>query len=217
VASVRRWRPQVHLKPLEFIFQNQRVAVVNKPAGLLSVLGTDARVNDSVESRLQAQWPQAKLVHRLDLETSGVLVAALDAEAFVFLQKQFQKRAVKKRYVAVVQGLVEADAGRIELWLRADLDMRPRQLVDPLHGKKATTDFQVLERRDGTTRLHLYPHEGRTHQLRVHTSHALGLGRPIVGDSLYGQPAARMMLHAEQLELEWPDVGRQIVTSWCPF
>ncbi|TPW12976.1 MAG: hypothetical protein FD129_1363, partial [bacterium] len=132
------------------------------------------------------------LVHRLDLDTSGVLVAALDEEAYHDLQSQLLRREVRKRYVAWVDGELTADRGTISLPMRVDLDQRPRQVVDFVHGKDAITDWTVLERREGRTRVAMFPRTGRTHQLRVHAAHAAGLGAAIVGDRLYGMAGARL-------------------------
>ncbi|MDX2015019.1 MAG: RluA family pseudouridine synthase [Myxococcaceae bacterium] len=214
VAPSRRYRPPPREQhALEVLHEDARLLVVNKPEGLLSVPGTDSSVTDSVLARVRALKPHATgplLVHRLDVETSGLLLVALDDEAFVALQRQFIERTIEKRYVAVLDGLLDADEGRVELPLRVDLEQRPRQLVDFEHGKPALTLYRVLERAGGRTRVHFFPRTGRTHQLRVHAAHALGLHRPIVGDRLYGQPERRLYLHAERLEFRHPDDGRLV-------
>jgi tRNA pseudouridine32 synthase/23S rRNA pseudouridine746 synthase len=210
VSARRAWKPRP-LGPLEILFEDERLAVVAKPAGLLSVPGKDER--DSVLQRLRAKHPNASLVHRLDLDTSGVLLAALDADAHRALQHQFLSRTVEKRYVAWLEGEVAGDSGTICLPLRVDLEQRPRQVVCFEHGKKAVTDWRVVERRDGRTRVELFPRTGRTHQLRVHAAHPQGLGAPIVGDRLYGRDGERLMLHAEALTFAHPTTGARVTFS----
>jgi tRNA pseudouridine32 synthase / 23S rRNA pseudouridine746 synthase len=219
VAPLRRFRPKAaHSNLLPLCFEDSRFVVINKPEGLLSVPGTDAALTDSVWSRVKAAYSFASgplLVHRLDSDTSGLLLVALDAEAYVALQRQFIERRIHKRYLAVVGGAVAADRGRISLPLRVDLEQRPRQLVDYACGKPAITDFEVLQREPSATRVAFCPVTGRTHQLRVHAAHPLGLGAAIVGDRLYGRAAARLMLHAEQLAFVHPFTGGDIVID-CP-
>ena len=197
---------------LHIVYRDEHLLVIDKPAGLLSVPGRE--VTDSVLTRLRRRFPQASgplLVHRLDLGTSGLLLAALNPEVHKRLQRQFLDRSVRKRYVAIVAGEPAADEGVIELPLRVDLDDRPRQLVCHRHGKPATTRQRVVAREEGRSRLHLFPLTGRTHQLRVHAAHPAGLGLPIIGDELYGTvPAPRMMLHAEALEIRHPVTGREL-------
>lgn len=195
---------------LNTVYEDDRMIVFAKPAGLLSVPGRGAHSRDSVLSRLRKSHPNATgalLVHRLDLDTSGVIVAALDSQAHAFLQAQFARREVQKRYIAWLEGDVVQDSGHIELPMRADFENRPRQIYDPADGKPAITDWRVVERRDGRTRVEFFPHTGRTHQLRVHASHRLGLNAPIVGDRLYGKAGARMLLHAEQIAFRHPTTG----------
>jgi tRNA pseudouridine32 synthase/23S rRNA pseudouridine746 synthase len=187
--------------------------VVDKPHGLLSVPGREASLTDSVLTRLRARYPNATgplLVHRLDLDTSGLLVAALDPRTHATLQRQFLHRTVHKRYVAWLQGLVKGERGTIDFPLRVDLDDRPRQIHDPVHGKPAVTEWHVLERDGERTRVAFFPHTGRTHQLRVHAAHPLGLGAPIVGDRLYGHPGERLLLHAEALSFLHPGTGQPV-------
>jgi tRNA pseudouridine32 synthase/23S rRNA pseudouridine746 synthase len=190
------------------LHEDPRVVVVAKPEGLLSVPGKGE--SDSVLERLRARHPGARLVHRLDLDTSGVLIAALDEPTYHALQRQFAERSIEKRYVAWLDGEVSGDGGTVSLPLRVDLDQRPRQLVDFEHGRTAETRWQVLERRGGRTRVAFFPRTGRTHQLRVHAAHAQGLGTPIVGDRLYGSPAERLMLHAEALTFVHPASGERL-------
>jgi tRNA pseudouridine32 synthase/23S rRNA pseudouridine746 synthase len=219
VAPARRFLPPVAPSgALRIVHEDRWIIVVDKPAGLLSVPAKDPSITDSVLARLQALHPGAQLAHRLDLDTSGLLVAARDAATQVALQRQFAAREVRKRYVAWVSGVVAGERGRVELAMRVDLDDRPRQIHDPVHGKPAVTEWEVVERRGGRTRLHLFPLTGRTHQLRVHAAHPLGLGAPIVGDRLYGHPAGRLMLHAEQLEFVHPATAAAVAfASPAPF
>lgn len=192
-------------KTVEIIYQDDDIAVVNKPAEFLSVPGKT--IEDSVYLRMKQQFPDATgplIVHRLDMSTSGLMVIVLSKRANKSLQKQFISRSVKKRYVALIDGELEQDEGVITLPMRGDLYDRPRQLVCFEHGKPAETKWQVVGRQSGKTKVHLYPKTGRTHQLRVHCAHHLGLNMPIVGDDLYGLKADRLHLHAETLELEHP-------------
>jgi tRNA pseudouridine32 synthase/23S rRNA pseudouridine746 synthase len=213
VEPARRFLPpDVRHAPLEIVHEDRWLVVVNKPAGLLSVPGKDA-VGDSALERLRERHPDATgplLVHRLDLDTSGLLVACLDARAHGKLQKQFIGRTVEKRYVAVLEGRVGGEAGEISLPLRVDLNDRPRQIHDPTHGKPAVTRWELVAREEDTTRVHLFPKTGRTHQLRVHAAHPEGLGAPIVGDRLYGREGERLLLHAESLSFVHPGTGERV-------
>ncbi|MGR5146898.1 pseudouridine synthase [Photobacterium alginatilyticum] len=192
-------------KTVEVIYQDDHMAVVNKPAEFLSVPGKT--IEDSVYHRMKQQFPDAMgplIVHRLDMSTSGLMVIALSHRANKSLQKQFIQRTVQKRYVALVDGLIEQDEGIIKLPLRGDIDDRPRQLVCYQHGKPAETKWEVIERKNARTKVYLYPKTGRTHQLRVHCAHIEGLHMPMIGDDLYGKKANRLHLHAERLELTHP-------------
>ena len=194
-----------HGKDLAIVYQDSDMLVVNKPAEFLSVPGKN--IEDSVYMRIKTQFPQASgplIVHRLDMSTSGLLIIALNKRAHKALQKQFIERSIEKRYVALVAGNVVEDSGTIELPLILDFDDKPRQMVCYQHGKHALTTWRVLERKNNTTRLHLFPKTGRTHQLRVHCAHKLGLNMPIVGDDHYGLKAERLHLHAEYLSLSHP-------------
>ncbi len=187
------------------IFEDRWLMVVAKPCGLLSVPGRSGQLRDSVVTRLRRTEPALDVVHRLDLDTSGILLAAKDPATCALLQQQFARRLVDKRYVAWLDGEVAGERGTIELALRVDVDDRPRQIVDPIHGKHAVTEWRVVERRAGRTRVEFVPRTGRTHQLRVHAAHPLGLAAPIAGDRLYGRPTAdRLLLHAESLAFEHP-------------
>jgi tRNA pseudouridine32 synthase/23S rRNA pseudouridine746 synthase len=194
------------------VFEDRWLVVVDKPVGLLSVPGR-AGLGDSVLTRLRARLPGAEgplVVHRLDLDTSGLMVVAKDGATYHALQRQFFRREIDKRYVALLDGAIAGEGGTVELALRVDLDDRPRQIHDPVHGKPAITEWSVLSRGDGRTRVALQPRTGRTHQLRVHAAHPRGLGAPIVGDRLYGQPADRLMLHAEALAFVHPHTGQRV-------
>ena len=197
-------------QPLSVIYEDQWLMVVNKPEGLKSVPGRND--GNSVLAQLQARLPQTPwLVHRLDMDTSGLLVVAKDKSTYTALQRQFASRLVKKRYVALLQGLFAGQPqGEVSLPLYADPLDRPYQKVDMQQGKEAVTTYQVLGVYDGHTRVALFPHTGRTHQLRVHCAHAAGLGIPIIGDRLYGTRATRLYLHAEMLSFRHPVTGRQM-------
>ena len=200
-------------KDLPVVYEDEDLLVVNKPAGFLSVPGK--LIADSVQTRMEERFPAARghlIVHRLDMSTSGLLLITKRKEVHRLLQQQFFKRSIKKRYVAVVEGVVEGEEGFIDLPLRGDFEDRPRQLVDPKHGKTARTRWQVVERLpEGRTRVHLWPVTGRTHQLRVHCAHALGLNASIVGDELYGVLGGRLHLHAEELQFTHPGTKELVV------
>ena len=192
-------------KNIEIVFEDEVLAVINKPAEFLSVPGKI--ISDSVYQRVKELYPNATgplIVHRLDMSTSGLMLIAKDEETYVKLQSQFIKRTIKKRYVALLDGILEENEGFIDLPLRVDLDDRPRQLVCYEHGKPAQTKWEKIEVRNNQTLVYFYPITGRTHQLRVHASHELGLKTPIVGDDLYGTIANRLHLHAESLTFEHP-------------
>ena len=199
-------------KELEIIYQDAAMVVINKPTEFLSVPGKV--ITDSVYSRMQAMFPNSNsplIVHRLDMATSGLIVIALTKDAHKALQQQFINRTAEKRYVALLDGIVEHDHGVINLPMRVDLDDRPRQLVCYEYGKPALTKWQVLERKDGKTKVYYYPKTGRTHQLRIHSAHKNGMNMPIVGDDLYGQKAERLHLHAQYLGLNHPVTGEPMV------
>lgn len=192
-------------KELEILFEDDALVIVNKPSGLLSVPGKT--ITDSAYTRLQQRYPDAEgpfVIHRLDMATSGLLVFALTKRANKSLQKQFISRSVEKRYVALLEGEVEQQSGQIKLPMRGDPVDRPRQLVCFEHGKPAETYWEKMSTANGRSKLYLYPKTGRTHQLRVHCAHHLGLNLPMVGDGLYGEKADRLHLHAERLEFEHP-------------
>lgn len=199
-------------KELEIVYQDDAMVVINKPAEFLSVPGKT--ITDSVYSRMQTMFPDSDsplIVHRLDMSTSGLIVIALTKDAHKALQKQFIERTAEKRYVALLDGIAEQNHGEINLPMRVNLDDRPRQLVCYEHGKPALTKWQVLERKDGKTKVYYYPKTGRTHQLRIHSAHQNGMNMPIVGDDLYGQKANRLHLHAQYLGLNHPVTGEPMV------
>jgi tRNA pseudouridine32 synthase/23S rRNA pseudouridine746 synthase len=198
-------------KQIETIFEDEYLCVINKPEGLLSVPGKT--IQDSVYQRMADKYPKATgpiVVHRLDQDTSGLMLIAKDKDTHKHLQEQFQQREIQKEYVALLDGLVEKEGGTIELPLRVDFDNRPMQLVDFKHGKKAITHFKVLQQKKGRTLINLKPITGRSHQLRVHCAHHLGLGVPMVGDNLYGHPNRRLCLHAEKIEFTHPSLNRKM-------
>jgi tRNA pseudouridine32 synthase / 23S rRNA pseudouridine746 synthase len=190
---------------LTTVYEDEPIVVINKPPEFLSVPGKN--VQDSVLHRMQVKYPGATgpmVVHRLDMSTSGLMLVAKTLEAYQYLQYQFIKRKIKKRYTALLDGIIEADKGSIDLPLRVDLDDRPRQLVCTEHGKKAQTEWEVIHRSSTQTRVHFFPITGRTHQLRVHAAHPLGLNTPIIGDDLYGKKGDRLYLHAAAIEFKHP-------------
>ncbi len=199
---------------MRILLHDRHLVVVDKPAGLLSVPGIGPEKADCLVARLQATAPGARIVHRLDFDTSGVIVLALDADTHRELSRQFQDREVRKRYVAVVAGHVAGDSGEIDLPLRKEAMGSARQMVHPTEGKPSVTRWRVLERLENPprTRLSLEPLTGRSHQLRVH---CLAIGHPILGDPLYAPPewrdaAPRLMLHAEMLEFTHPATGERV-------
>lgn len=193
--------------------------VVAKPEGLLSVPGKGPEKADCLIARLQRLYPRVLLVHRLDTDTSGVMVFARTSAAQVALAGQFERRETGKHYIARVDGEVQGDHGTVDLPLTVDWPNRPRQHVDHATGRPAVTDWQVIGRAKGETRMQLMPRTGRSHQLRVHM---LELGHPILGDPLYATGAAaahpRLMLHAERLAFAHPESGERVeFTAPCPF
>jgi tRNA pseudouridine32 synthase/23S rRNA pseudouridine746 synthase len=198
-------------KELSVVFEDDKIMIINKPAEFLSVPGKT--INDSVLTRLRKMLPDATgplLIHRLDMSTSGILVVAKSEEAHKFIQRQFIKRTVHKRYIALLDGVLELNQGIIDLPLRVDLDDRPRQLVCHEYGKSARTKYKVLETINGKTKVEFIPITGRTHQLRVHSAHPNGLSLPIVGDDLYGKKANRLHLHAEFISFIHPESRRKV-------
>lgn len=213
-------RMQVPSKNLEIVYEDPWLSVINKPAGMLSVPGKEDAV--SVYSLMREQYPEADgplTVHRLDMATSGLMLIAKTKRVHQNLQAQFKNRLVRKRYVALLEGIVPKDKDTVDLPLCLNPLDRPRQMVHTEHGKPAITDYQVLERLDGKrTRIAFYPRTGRTHQLRIHAAHPLGLHCPIIGDELYGEKADRLYLHAEYLEFTHPITGETVrITKEAEF
>ncbi len=204
---------------LEIIFEDENILVINKPENLLSVPGKI--VADSVYSILKEKYPYSTgplLVHRLDMATSGILLIAKSMEIYQLLQQQFINRQVKKSYVAVLDGRIKDSKGEINLPLKVDHYDRPRQMVDFEHGKQAITKWELIEQVGNSARIRFFPITGRTHQLRVHAAHHLGLNTPIKGDDIYGHEASRLHLHAESLEIIHPVTGEHLTYySHCPF
>lgn len=198
--------PQV---PLDILHQDHEILLVNKPSGLLSVPGNGDHLSDCLIARVKEAFPEALLVHRLDMDTSGVMIFGLTPHAQRHLGLQFEKRQTKKTYVARVWGEMAEKTGEVDLPLIVDWPNRPLQMVDPENGKPAQTEWRVMRVGDGETRVRLYPRTGRSHQLRVHM---LALGHPILGDPFYAKGPARdfprLMLHAESLRIRHPDGGK---------
>ncbi len=195
-------------KPLDVLHEDSQLLVVNKPSGLLSVPGRGEHLADCLLTRVQAAFPQALLVHRLDRDTSGVMVFAQTPHAQRHLGLQFEKRQTRKTYIARVWGRVAERTGTVDLPLIVDWPNRPLQKVCHDTGKPAVTDWRVVRYEDGTTRIRLFPQTGRSHQLRVHMQ---AVGHPILGDPFYAEGAARnfprLMLHSEELRLKNPEGG----------
>jgi tRNA pseudouridine32 synthase/23S rRNA pseudouridine746 synthase len=205
--------------PLVILHQDHEILIVDKPAGLLSVPGKGEHLADCLMSRIEAAFPTALLVHRLDRDTSGVMVFALTPHAQRHLGLQFEKRYTKKTYVARVWGEIATKTGTINLPLIVDWPNRPLQHVDHENGKPAVTDYRVVRTGGGESRVRLYPKTGRSHQLRVHMKE---IGYPILGDPFYATGPARdyprMMLHSETLQFRHPDGGAGVrFTAKAPF
>ena len=237
--SAVRWRDGVNMEepleqPQDWAVEHTRAQTITtpyvdahlvlaqKPAGVLSVPGLGPRGQDCVAVQLQQRWPDLRVVHRLDMATSGLMVLARGAAAHRTLSMAFERRAVHKQYIAVVSGWVEGESGSIELPLAADWPRRPLQKVDHEQGKPSITRWQVIQRdlEAGLTRLLLEPLTGRSHQLRVHLA---TIGHPIIGDALYAPPqvqalAPRLLLHASRLAFAHPASGAALVfESAAPF
>jgi tRNA pseudouridine32 synthase / 23S rRNA pseudouridine746 synthase len=207
---------------LTVLHSDAELLAFDKPAGLLCVPGRGEDKQDCLATRVQARWPDALVVHRLDMATSGIVLMARGAPVQRQLSIDFAERRAEKAYVAVVQGWIDADQGEIDLPLAADWPNRPLQQVDPLNGKASLTRYRVLQRDTAanTSRVELHPVTGRTHQLRVHL---LALGHPILGDALYAPPAVqaaapRLLLHAQQLRITHPATGATLsINCAAPF
>jgi len=196
---------------LEVIFEDEDIIVVNKPTEFLSVPGI--HIQDSVQTRILSRYPTITgplIIHRLDMSTSGIIVLAKNKNAHQFVQDQFIRHTVEKRYTALLDGLVSSTKGLVDLPLRVDLEDRPRQVVCEVYGKPAQTRYQVVGVEDRYTRVHYFPLTGRTHQLRVHSAHQRGLNIPIVGDDLYGRRGERLCLHAGYIKFVHPRTKQEI-------
>ena len=204
---------------LNIVYEDQWLLIINKPAGMLSVPGKERQT--SIYDLARKAYPEADgpmIVHRLDMATSGLLIIAKDKKTHQHLQAQFKNRSIRKKYIALLDGIVPEDEGTIELPLCPNPLDRPRQMVDTQYGKPAITYYQVLERTDKYTRIAFYPHTGRTHQLRVHAAHPSGLHCPIIGDELYGKKDKRLYLHAESIEFTHPVNGQSMcITEKADF
>ena len=197
---------------LEILYQDEALLILNKPSGLLTVPGKAAEHQDCLERRVQRVYPAARIVHRLDMSTSGIVVMALGLEAQRHLNRQFELRQTEKHYVARLEGQLSASQGAVELPLICDWPNRPKQMVCFSRGKRALTHFQVIAHESDATRVKLIPVTGRSHQLRVHMQ---WLGHPILGDKFYASPkgvsaADRLQLHAEYLAIYHPTSGKML-------
>ncbi len=201
------------------VYQDDELLVLDKPSGLLAVPGRGPDLQDCLSARVQTEFPSALVVHRLDRDTSGLIVMALNPRAQRELSRQFAERTVEKRYAAIVFGRPEASEGTIELPMRKDFDHPPRHMIDELAGRPAYTAWRLVAAQHDRSRLEVRPRTGRSHQIRLHLA---ALGQPILGDNLYAHPAAlgmadRLMLHAEQLSLVHPSGRRMTWTVPAPF
>ena len=205
---------------LTVVYADEDIVVLDKPSGLLSVAGNRPELSDCLVARTRERWPTATVVHRLDKDTSGILVMALNKPALSGLGIQFERRQTEKSYVARVWGRMDAESGQVDLPLATDWERKPRQRVDHEHGRPAQTEWRVLAREDKATRVRLVPLTGRTHQLRVHMNE---IGHPILGDVFYSTGEAlaaadRLQLHAEELRFKHPRTGEPMhVVVPCPF
>lgn len=192
----------------EIVYEDEAVAVVNKPSGMLSMPGRQTAY--SVSTWAQEHWHGSMVAHRLDMSTSGIILVAKTEEAYHALQEQFTERVVKKKYLAIVEGKPQEEHGVINLPLSSDPLNRPCQVVDHEHGKQAITEYRVLATVQDYTLLALWPHTGRTHQLRMHCAHHEGLGCPILGDELYGRKAERLYLQAQAITFVHPSTNKRM-------
>lgn len=203
---------------LDILYQDEDIVVLNKPAGLLSVPGREKKHRDSLASRILRVWPEACVVHRLDLATSGIIILALRKSAQSHMGRQFQQKVIDKTYYARVEGIIEKESGLVDLPIRCDWENRPRQIVDFEQGKSSQTEWRVVKREKLTTLVCLKPLTGRTHQLRVHMQ---ALGHPIAGDEFYATifgkklSPQRLALHAASITLTHPTTEERI-TFHCP-
>lgn len=212
------YRPPTH-PWLTVLFSDADIVVLDKPSGLLTVPGKDPALADSLEARVREKWPAATVVHRLDKDTSGILLMALNKKALGFLGSQFEHRKTTKSYVARVWGTLRPDHGVVDLPLATDWEHKPRQRVDHERGRASRTEWTVIAREPNATRVRLVPHTGRTHQLRVHM---LALGHPVLGDVFYStgdalEAADRLQLHNEHLGFMHPNGMPMRFDSPAPF
>ncbi len=213
----------MHSRNLDIVHADEQFLVVDKPGGLLAVPGRGPEKQDCVVNRMKAMFPgviNQPAVHRLDMATSGLMVLAFTARAHRNLSRQFSSRLVQKKYVALVEGQITTDCGEMTLKFRLDPENRPYQVYDPVHGKIGITRWRRLSISSSRTRIEFVPLTGRTHQLRLHAAHELGLGCPIVGDSLYGsgRQGDPMLLHAAELSFFHPETGEKMFfSSTVPF
>ena len=214
------WQPRQYGE-MEILYQDDAIVVINKPGGLLAVPGRGPEKQDSAASKLRSLFPAMifqPAVHRLDMYTSGLMVFAVTAEAHRELSRQFADREVEKQYTAVLTGIIAGNSGRIDLPFRLDPLNRPLQIYDPEKGKMGATLWRKIAVAQQTTRIEFTPLTGRTHQLRIHSAHPLGLGAPIAGDSLYGngREGDQMMLHATNLHFRHPVTNTAVAFSSAP-
>ena len=202
-------------KEIKIIYEDEVLAIINKPPEFLSVPGRS--ISDSVYLRMRQKYPNLDsplIVHRLDMSTSGIMIIAKTKACHKYLQKEFLRRNVTKKYVAVLNGLVDNLRGEIELPLRLDIENRPQQCVCYEHGKHAKTIYEVVAQKNHETRIHFWPITGRTHQLRVHAAHIKGLNCPIKGDDIYGEKGERLHLHAAYIQFKHP-ISRELIEFEC--
>ncbi len=192
----------------EIVYEDEAVAVVNKPSGMLSMPGRQETY--SVATWAEERWPGSMVAHRLDMSTSGIILVAKTEEAYHALQEQFTERVIKKKYLAIVEGIPKDEHGIVNLPLNSDPMNRPCQIVDHEHGKQAITEYRLLASEQGHALLALWPHTGRTHQLRMHCAHHEGLGCPILGDELYGKKADRLYLQAQAITFVHPVTNKRM-------
>ena len=206
-------------KTFDIVYEDEWLIAVNKPAGTLSVPGKTP--NESLQEQVEKMFPNESkplIVHRLDMATSGVLLFAKTPAMHTTMQSLFESRNIQKQYIAILDGIVKEDSGIISLPMILNQQERPLQMVNFTHGKEAITHYRVIDRKDGKTRIAFSPVTGRTHQLRVHSSHPDGLNAPIVGDMLYGTHADRLYLHAQSVAFTHPVTKKKIhITTDCPF
>ncbi len=200
---------------VEYLYQDEHFIIVDKPANMLSVPGKTPEKQDCLIHRVQQRFPEARIVHRLDFSSSGLMVIALNRDSHRELSRQFQNRETEKTYIAKVYGQPEGPSGEVDLPLRCDWERRPRQIVDYQLGKSAQTLWRILERFENSCSMELFPVTGRTHQLRVHMQ---ALGHPILGDELYAHEDAftmadRLCLHAKELIITHPAENKRLVFS----